>query len=277
MSFIFDACHRYLGTYITTAPNRTPGTDDMRLYQEQLASLNGREFRLPVEGAPGLPAAHFIGKGCKEESPTIILFNGNTFHYQEYMAKKYFRVEKWLEAGFNVLLFNNRGVATKTAVSKEELECDGEAALRYIRDQLHVKESDITLHCHSLGAGAGSEIATRYNVQICCDRTFTKLSTLIEISFGNGCVGKMLAIIARLFDWEYDVKGNWDKIKGKKWIQHFYRDGVIPRAACLATSFPVDALPARVDMEVTERNTGGPHMRAPNDAEIAQYLKFIRA
>lgn len=278
MSAIYDYCHRWVGSYVFRAQSRLPSSQAFATYRDQVEQLNGQEFEFPTADGLQLSGVYFKSPVANESSPLLIFCNGTFFHKEEYLSHKYVDAAKWLDKGVNLVLFNNRGVGTqKNIATRKGLILDGQAILQYVRNTLQFDESRIIIHGHSLGAGPGTEVAKNHSrLRVCCDRTFTSLTQQVQGMF-DGCigkyVGKIAALLLRFFDWEFDVKGNWQEIRGKKWIVHYGRDGIIPRTARLGTSFFEGQQPQIVELSPVADN----HLRALTNEEMDKYLEIIRS
>lgn len=146
-----------------------------------------------------------------------------------------------LKLGVNVLVFNYRGIeSNQGCATRDGLILDGDAAFRYVHEQLTVPENKIIFHGHSLGSGIASEVACRHpKVNFCSDRSFSSLSQQVKMMFGGGIFGNTLSSLIKYVGWEFDTFQNLDKIKGHKWIIYHPCDKVIPSGARL-----IDALSA---------------------------------
>jgi hypothetical protein len=283
MSCIYDAIHCYLGSFILQSSSRVPDSQDMELYRKELHTLRGREVFIPSDDGIRLKAAHFIGKGCTERSPTVVLCNGSAPHFEEYVAKKHFHVSKWLERGVNVFLFNYRGIGTEKQgkISRVALRNDVGTVVNHVKTVYKVLEDKIALDAHSLSALPASDFAKDARISFCADRTFFELTRVIEEQHNDGYFEmffvKICAIIARFFGWQASVIENWEQIKGKKWIVHVDRDTVLPKKTRLMTQFQnKQPQPIVINMEIgsTPREN---HRKALSDSELDQFIALMKS
>lgn len=282
MGCIYDAIHCYLGSFILQASSRVPDAKDMELYKKELKALRGREVFIPTDDGIRLKAAHFIGKGCKKSSRTVVLCNGSAPHFEEYVARKNFYVSKWLERGVNVFLFNYRGIGTEKQgkISRVALRSDVGTVVNHVKTVYKVLEDRITLNAHSLSALPASDFAKDARVSFCADRTFFELTRVIEELHNDGYLQmffvKICAIIARIFGWQASVIENWNEIKGKKWIVHVDRDTVLPKNTRLITQFQnKQPKPTVINMEISDRPRTN-HFKALSDSELDQFIALMK-
>lgn len=234
--------HKKLGMHILTAqnnPHKLTLQELERGYQS-LVHIGGKPITFETPDGVLLKGMHFIGKGCKEDSPTLILFNGSGMRFEEYGAQTFsviriFTINSWLKLGVNVLTFNYRGTDTNPgSATRDGLILDAEAAFQYVHDHLKVPEGKIIFHGHSLGAGIASAVGAKHpSINFCADRPFSSLSQVIKMMFGGGMLGIALSSVLKFGDWEYDVVENLNQIKGHKWVIYHPNEKVIPKGAQL--------------------------------------------
>jgi fermentation-respiration switch protein FrsA (DUF1100 family) len=113
-----------------------------------LTSRDGTRLSAWVQPA----AAHF---------PTVVYFHGNA-------ANHAFRAEKFIaftHAGLGIVAVQYRGFGRSDGQPGESgIYDDARAAMRYARDVLHLKPSQIVLYGESLGSGVAIQMATEYKV-----------------------------------------------------------------------------------------------------------------
>ena len=267
---------------------------DLNTKKENLKTqLGGEEIKIPTENeGTTLDGLFFKGDGCEKSDRTMILFNANGIRYEEYGNPKVdlFELNKWQENGWNVVVFNYRGIGKSTGkVSRDGLISDGEAAIEFIKKNYQTPEKLILLHGHSIGGGIAAEVAARYpEVNYCSDRSFSSLSTQIASMFGDLHLMKpnKLENLLKNLGWELNAFDNLSKIKGKKIVIKNQSDGII-----------VDHLSDRIkmvyniklDQWLFENNvekismqcnwdytlTLGAHMRGYSNDENESYFKKI--
>jgi uncharacterized protein len=90
--------------------------------------------------------------------PTIVYFHGNAGN----IAGRTFRIRKYLEAGYGVLLVEYRGYGGNPGKPTEDgLYLDGRAAMDFL-GQRGVEGPDTVLFGESLGSGVAVQLATEY-------------------------------------------------------------------------------------------------------------------
>lgn len=242
---IYQCIHRTIGLAVLPAQMLTLFSAEKILKKKALLKTNfgGEEFKIKTVDDVVLEGMYIPGKGCTKSDRTVILFNPNGVNFEEYgdnsllfdigLFNRHDIAE--VEKGWNIVLFNYRGVAgSKGMATRDGLILDGEAIFQYIRDELGVPEKKILLHGHSLGGGVASEVAANHPETNCCnDRSFVSLSKEVKVMFGNGKFGEFLSNLLVYFGWEFNTRDHWDKIKGKKIVVLNDRDGVIPSGARL--------------------------------------------
>jgi pimeloyl-ACP methyl ester carboxylesterase len=136
------------------------------------------------------------GKEAPESAKTMIYFpsNGDTFdlHLTSHLT------ETFQENGYNILLFNYRGVGESEGhATKEGLFKDAEALYRYATEELKVPPENLLLYGHSLGAAVASHVVEKNpEVKFCHERSFTHLDKAAKSLVTNslkGFIGHPLA------------------------------------------------------------------------------------
>ena len=235
-NFIYSYMHKQLGWRILEAQRNPHGftPEEGEKGRAVLKQCGGKRISYTTADNLVINGMHFLGRGCSENSPTLILFNGAGIRYEEYGSQLFnsvriFTIKHWLKLGLNVLIFNYRGIETSQgSATRNGLILDGDASIQYVRDYLKVPEDKIILHGHSLGAGIAAESAVLHpNVHYCNDRSFSSLSQLVKIMYGGGVFGTQMAKLFQIMDWEFNTIDRWDKIKGHKWLIYHPNDRTI--------------------------------------------------
>jgi pimeloyl-ACP methyl ester carboxylesterase len=150
---------------------------------------------------------------------------------------------KYKEAGFNVLLFNYRGIMDSTGYPKDiqnDLLTDGHTPVAFLK-QLGVPITDITLVGESLGGGIATEVAARHpGVRLANLRSFASLSAavggLTYDFFGHNAISLGIAYIVRSIasgvlsqtNWEVHSHRAWKAVPLKdKWMVTASKDEVV--------------------------------------------------
>jgi len=146
----------------------------------------------------------------------------------------------------HVLVFNYRGVGT----SKGKIYCaqdlidDGEAALKYLLNILHIPQQNILLLGHSLGGAIATAVAAKYdNVNLCNDRSFASVSKIAIATkmLRHFLPPSVIKYILKKTNWEIDSIQNYAKVRGRKFIIYSKKDKIIPyHIASLHKFFPLD-------------------------------------
>lgn len=235
-SFFYQGIHKVIGFVVLPAQNPLLFLfENIKSKKEYLINQrNGEEIKFQTPDDTTLDGMYFQGRGCQKSDRTVILFNGNGVRYEQYGGDSFlFDIESWKKNGWNVVIFNYRGVGqSKGIATRDGLILDGDTVFQHVRDQFNVSEDKILLHGHSLGGGIASEVAAKHpNVNYCNDRSFSSLSKQVKVMFGNGIIGSIASKVLTYFGWEYKARDNWDKINGKKFSIYHEKDSVIPEGA----------------------------------------------
>jgi hypothetical protein len=246
-NFTYQLFHRIIGLAVVLAQNPLIFLGlNIKAKKEFLKrKCQGKEVVFQTADHVLLNAMYFPGKNCQNSDRTVILFNGNGVCYEQHQSRTVlFNIKTWQQQEWNVLVFNYRGVgSSKGRVTRDGLILDGDTAFQYIRDKMKVPEEKILLHGHSLGAGIAGEVAALHPyTNYCNDRSFISLSKQVEEMFGKGRIGRLANRILIYFNWEFDSRVNWDKIKGKKLAIYHEKDCIIPKTASFCESLNYDEI-----------------------------------
>jgi hypothetical protein len=191
------------------------------------------------------------GREIPKNGPTIIYFNGNAEKYETFglsfevenseaeftITDSLSNISKYIKRGYNVVLFNYRGVAkSQGEATRQGLILDGETVYQYVRNRLHVPLDEINLLGHSVGGAiAGAVGAMHPRVTFLPDRPFSTLAEEVRVIFGqkSPLLGALASMCIRLLDWNLDTVTAWNRVKGKKWLVYHPDDPVIPYTASL--------------------------------------------
>jgi len=230
---VYKGLHFLVGIPVYPAPYMygLRKTKDKILDHLYDASGKGQLKIADFQAADGtwLKGAYF--KASKETPVTMIYFNGNGENFAMNLTGL---SDLANQLKVNLLVFNYRGTfPSQGSASKEGLILDGDAAYQYVRS-LGIEDKHIILNGHSLGGGIASEVAAMHpDVNLCHERSFSKLSTEIHMLMGGGVFGKIISVLAQCLGWELNSVDNWNKVIGRKWVITSEQDGVIRKGARL--------------------------------------------
>jgi hypothetical protein len=275
----YDVMHKVVGRLVLPAQLSFlfAGSNIFSAKENLKKSNGGKEVYFRNEDGIKLHGMHFQGKGSEDSDRTVIIFNGNGVCYEQYGGSMLFDIGSWQQQGWNVLLFNYRGVGTcEGRATRDGLIADGDAALHYIKDSMDVSEDKILLHGHSLGGGISSEVAALHpQVNYCNDRSFSSLSNAGREMFGGGIIGKVVKGLLIFFGWEYNSRDNWDKIKGKKIALYCSNDSVIKSSARFHETLPTNDTVIEMQGSEWEKSGKYDHMRPLSYKEKEAYFNAI--
>ncbi|MEI8365905.1 MAG: alpha/beta fold hydrolase [Parachlamydiaceae bacterium] len=244
--------HKIAGKYIVVAQNIKDNEKISEGRANLLTHFQGTPLTLRTPDNVLIDAMHIPGRkdgeNVPQNAPTVILLRGNKSCY-EYSGLKYelglkvtngeSAINMWCEhdnlrdfvdRGFNVLLFNYRGVGQSGGhASCDGLVLDAESTFQYVNKELGVPEEKILLYGHSLGGAIAAQVATMHDrVSVCNDRSFSSLGKAVHYVLSNssslaGIVVKALSFLG----WDYDSVDAWNRIKGTKTIVYHPEDDEI--------------------------------------------------
>jgi len=230
--------------------------------QRLLDEFGGEALSITTCDDVTIDAAYFPGAGnAQTGDPTMIFFPANMQLFENPSSKQYLRMYQQM-AGFNVLLFNYRGVSASTGVlTQAGTVLDGEAMLQYATQHLGVPEEQVILHGRSIGGGVSLAVAANHpEVCVCNERSFASLYLVILVIFRGimgtdhympsptdtwkqvakqhckVCLVYSVAGLARCIGWDYDSAQNWSRVLGHKWAFYHPQDSIIPLEASLRSS-----------------------------------------
>lgn len=230
--FFYDKIHRAIGFLVVPAQLMSKDVAQNKI--SLIRDLGGIGVSFKTADNVSLNGMYFEGKDCQPSSRTVIFFNGNGVRYEEYGGVSLsFDLSSWQKRGWNVVVFNYRGVGESAGrATRDGLILDGVAVLKGVREELKVPDHKILLHGHSLGGGIASEVAAKNpQVNYCNDRSFISLSKQVEVMLGRGILGSLAKSVLTYFGWEFNAQDNWEKMQGKKFATYHQNDGVIPEGA----------------------------------------------
>lgn len=202
--------------------------------------LGGEELTIQTEDHVALNAMHF--NFCNHRNArTAIIFNGNGATYSSYSFAGALSLERFRDNGWNVVIFDYRGVLkSKGRATKEGLIKDGEAVFNDVKYRLNVPENSIVLHGHSIGGAVAAEVAKKHpQANYVNDRSLSSIETVIENSLGkNSTVAKLAKWMIKTAGWTFNPVEAWSQINGEKFIMTCPNDGVIRRGARFIEKHP---------------------------------------
>lgn len=236
--------HKFAGKLIVPAQNNKDEDAYITSGREALISqFKGKEVTLETPDGIHLDGIYIPGqKHTASNNRTIIYFNGNGEHFEhqgldiqhpflKLMLPR--NLSQMTKKGYNVLLFNYRGVGRSQSYStRPGLILDGETAYQYVHKQLNVPEKNIVLFGHSLGAAVATKVASLHpETKPCNERSFSSLSKEVEELLGSSIIGKIAAKLISCIDWELDSFRLWKNMKNKKWCVYHPKDQMIIKRA----------------------------------------------
>ena len=201
----------------------------------------------------------------RERRRTVVYFHGNGATASDCAA--------WAahlsERGSDVLLAEYRGYGqSEGSPSARGVELDGDAALRYVRDERGVPEREIVVHGQSLGGAVAAHVLSDVGAGVAggvLESTFSSLHDMSRAMFG---VALTLAVPDA---YALDSAARAPRIRTRILQLHGDRDEVIPFALgqALHRSLPEGARFVRV--------AGGTHnlFAEESDREIVAFLREV--
>ncbi|MBN2479894.1 MAG: hypothetical protein JXA94_06670 [Parachlamydiales bacterium] len=156
-----------------------------------------------------------------------IYFPGNAEAYEHL---NFLEINRIRQLGFDILLFNFRGVAkSEGSATVDGLINDGIAVLDFSKNTLKYKEEKIVVRGKSLGAAlAAKSIAeNRSKVSFISDRSFSSIKAVIDTFKTYGFFKWILKIFLDFSGWDISVLNDFKKIEGKKCIIYAPDDEII--------------------------------------------------
>ncbi len=136
---------------------------------------NIEEFKIST--SDGIKLLSWYSKPT-DKQPLLVYFHGNSFD----IGERAFRVIRYINAGWGVLLFAWRGYSGNDGKpSENNLYKDAEAVLNWLNDQTQIDKSNIVLYGESLGTGVAVEMATRYTFKsVILEAPFTSIPDVAQ-------------------------------------------------------------------------------------------------
>ncbi|WP_068467353.1 alpha/beta hydrolase [Candidatus Protochlamydia phocaeensis] len=228
---------------------------------------------------------HQTNQSVSSAEETIVIFAGMGAYHYWFSAF----VEKYVERGINVVIFNYRGVGKSNGkATGSGITNDGESVVDYIEEKFQVPRHLIALHAHSLGVGPASEVAKRRSgVAIISDRSYSRLSlafnAIVEQYVPNAFLRflvqklKIIRGIAWLAlkstGWDFSPKSAWPHIRGRKCVITHLKDPIINSPARLFQS--IYGRDADTHFITAEDDCEDPHSRLLTDLEFNDAIRAI--
>lgn len=122
----------------------------------------------------------YVLQSGKENAPTAIFFSGSHGITEEYSPPF---IKKLQDDGYNVIVFNYQGFGgSDGAPSPQGIKNDATAVYNWVQenhDQYGLDNENILAYGYSLGGSAAAYLASRAEVNLVLDRTFSELSNVI--------------------------------------------------------------------------------------------------
>lgn len=161
-----------------------------------------------------------------EEQKWILFLNGNAVPYEQNLPNLAKLSE---DLGINILTGNYRGVGCSEGfpTSTKDLVHDAEAMVQYLLDK-GILTSNILVHGWSLGGAVALKIASHHPVNICHDRSFSKIENvllqMLPIGLSHLATGYLMTS-----NWSFgNLTEHYLSLKGRKFFIYCPEDGIIP-------------------------------------------------
>jgi len=155
----------------------SPVKGEQRWHREPLAGT--QEFDLPV-GDQHIRA--WYTPAARADAPTVLYLHGARWN----LNGSVFRIESWVDLGYNVLAIDYRGFGQSTPIvpSEESVYEDARAALAEL-DRRQPDPARRLLYGHSLGGAVALELAAHDSVgeriaAVVVESTFTSIPALVR-------------------------------------------------------------------------------------------------
>lgn len=213
-----------------------------------LNKFKGEELSLKTPDNVLIDAMHIPGKQngqyMDKSGRTLVFFLGNYGRFELMgMSRKEQEIEfdednlaQFVDRGYNVMLFNYRGVSrSESYATAEGLVLDGETALQYVKDRLHVPEEEITVAGRSLGGGVSLEVLAMHpHIKYININSFSSLSQQVRVMFkAKPALAETAANALWLLGWEFNSLKNFQKLQGERWVVYHPEDTTITYDASL--------------------------------------------
>ena len=158
MALYFLAAYAVFAAAIYFAQRRMMYFPASYLPTPQDAGLQSAQT-VDLHTSDGLRLTAWYVPATRTDTPTtIVYFHGNAGN----IAGRTFRIRKYLDAGYGVLLVEYRGYGGNPGKPTEQgLYMDGRSAMEWLRGQ-GINNQDTVLFGESLGSGVAVQIATEY-------------------------------------------------------------------------------------------------------------------
>lgn len=254
--------------------------------EQMRIALNGEILTPTTQDNLKLDAMYFAGinptthQQLLKSDRTVILFCGlGNYHY--YSSDL---VQKYRNRGFNVAIFNYRGIGKKSegTPSRDGMILDGLGMVDHIHTHHGVPLNLITAHGFSLGGGPSAAVAAaRPGVNAVNERSYSKLSSCSSHFISNIPVVNKIAGIApltiRYSGWEFDTEENWKKITGRKCVVYHPNDEVIGKEGSLYKAIlGKDPSTTFVEMDPKVSCPHGAHIRLFENVEVDAIVEAIK-
>lgn len=179
---------------------------------------------------------HFRHKQTDAETPTLIFYQSNASI--SYLGIYLWLIEEAVRRGSicNFVVFDYRGVGSSEgdANSSKDLLIDGDTALQFVKDYLHVPPEKINFYTWSLGGAIGSTTKARYpelTGDLVHERSFDSLKSVSQ--------NKIPSFLKPLFFWlpwavekeGWNLEASLNKLRGRTLVVYHKNDPTIPYPA----------------------------------------------
>jgi len=135
--------------------------------------LKIKEIIIPTDDGINLLSWYYLGDS---RLPLLIYFHGNSFH----IGDRANRIKKYIDVNWNVIILSWRGFGgNKGKPTEKNLYKDGEAILKWVKNNTKFSKNQIILYGESLGSGVAVELGIRYSfLSIVLEAPFTSISDI---------------------------------------------------------------------------------------------------
>ena len=183
----------------------------------------------------------FKHKQSDENTPTLILFQGNAALSESDIYRWMLESSVFHEKPCNFVIFDYRSVGKSegTFEGAKDLILDAETVYQFVADHLKISEEKIHFLGYSLGGGVSAQLSALHpnlHRKHIFERTFTDLPSVVQAHAGKNLIGSLACWILKFNEFNLDTLSIFDDLKGKKLITFHPEDPVIPPCASLGAN-----------------------------------------
>jgi fermentation-respiration switch protein FrsA (DUF1100 family) len=158
----------------------------------------------------------------RENKPAVLRFHGNAGN----VTHRDFLLQGFNKLGFAVLLVDYHGYGKSEGTpSERNLYFDGDASLKWLREEKHIKPEQILIFAKSLGSGVAVELATKNSFKgLILEAPFSSTVSVARSHFPYNCFPVKLLIIDK-----FDNISKMKKIHSPLLFIHGTNDNIIDK------------------------------------------------